>query len=122
MLLEILYSPVSVVTRLWTGRRGFDSRFLFATVSRLALGPSQPPIQWVTRALSLGLKWPRREADHSPISSAEVKNMWSYTPLSQYAFMVWCSVKAEEQIKLFYNFICCFVWVWNLFSHTNGRK
>jgi hypothetical protein len=30
-------------------------------------------------ALSLGLKRPGREADHSPPSSAEVKNAWSYT-------------------------------------------
>jgi len=27
----------------------------------------------------LGLKRPRREAYHSPPSSAEVKNAWSYT-------------------------------------------
>jgi hypothetical protein len=37
------------------------------------LGPTQPPIQWVPGALSLGVKWPGREADHSPPSSAEVK-------------------------------------------------
>jgi hypothetical protein len=41
-------------------------------------GPTQPPIQWVPVALSLGLKRPGREADHSPPSSAEVKNAWSY--------------------------------------------
>jgi hypothetical protein len=47
--------------------------FLFITASRTALGPTQPPIQWVPRALSLGVKRPGREADHSPLSSAEVK-------------------------------------------------
>jgi hypothetical protein len=57
---------------------GFDSRrglgiFLFTTASRTALEPTQPPIQWVPGALSLGVKRPGREADHSPISSAEVK-------------------------------------------------
>jgi hypothetical protein len=36
-------------------------------------GPTQPPIQWVPGALSLGVKWPVREAYHSPPSSAEVK-------------------------------------------------
>jgi hypothetical protein len=41
--------------------------------SRMALVPTQPPIQFVPGALSLGLKWPGREADHSPPSSAEVK-------------------------------------------------
>jgi len=40
---------------------------------------SQPPIHCIPGALSLGLKRPRREADHSPPSSAEVKNVWSYT-------------------------------------------
>jgi len=45
----------------------------------LAPGSSQPLIQWVLGTLSLGVKWPRREADHSPPSGAEVKNAWSYT-------------------------------------------
>jgi hypothetical protein len=35
--------------------------------------PASSPIQWVPGALSLGVKWPGREADHSPPSSAEVK-------------------------------------------------
>jgi hypothetical protein len=35
--------------------------------------PTQPPIQWVTGTLSLGVKRQEREADHSPPSSAEVK-------------------------------------------------
>jgi hypothetical protein len=47
--------------------------FLFATVSRMALGPTLPPIQWVPGDLSLGVKWPGHEADHSPPSSAKVK-------------------------------------------------
>jgi hypothetical protein len=67
-----------------TGVLGFDSRwrlgiFLFTTASRTDLGPTQPPIQWVPWALSLGVKRPKHEADHSPPSSAEVKNEWSYT-------------------------------------------
>jgi hypothetical protein len=32
-----------------------------------------------TGALSLGAKRPGREADHSPPSSAEIKNAWIYT-------------------------------------------
>jgi len=48
-------------------------------MSRLALGPNQPPIQWVPGALSLGVKRLGCEADHSPPPSAEVKNVWSYT-------------------------------------------
>jgi hypothetical protein len=63
----------------WTiGVLGFDSRrglaiFLFTTASRTALGSTQPPIQWVPGALSLGVKQPGREADQSLLSSAEVK-------------------------------------------------
>jgi len=45
----------------------------FTTASRTALGHTQPPIQWVRGTLSLGIKRPGREADHSPPSSAEVK-------------------------------------------------
>jgi hypothetical protein len=57
---------------------GFDSQrglgiFLSTTVSRIALGPIQLPIQQVAGALFLGVKQSGREADHSPASSAEVK-------------------------------------------------
>jgi hypothetical protein len=47
--------------------------FSFDIVHRTALGPTQPPIQWVPGALSLEVKRPEREADHSPPSSVEVK-------------------------------------------------
>jgi hypothetical protein len=53
--------------------------FLFTTASRTALGSTQPPIQRLPGAFSLGVKQPGREADHSPPSSAEIKNEWSYT-------------------------------------------
>jgi hypothetical protein len=39
------------------------------------LGPTQPPVQWVSGILSSGVKaWPGRDADHSPPSGAEVEN------------------------------------------------
>jgi hypothetical protein len=86
----------------WTiGVLGFDSRrglgiFLFTTVSRTALGPTQPPIQWVPGALFMGVKRPRREAHHSCPPSAEVKNAWSYTSTPQYVFVAWCLVKRRD--------------------------
>jgi hypothetical protein len=63
---------------------GFESRqrleiFLFTTASRPALGPTQPPIQCISGALSLVVKLSGREADHTHSSSAEVKIAWNYT-------------------------------------------
>jgi hypothetical protein len=43
------------------------------TASRTTLGLTQPPIQWVSGTLSVGVKRSGREADFSPPSSAEVK-------------------------------------------------
>jgi len=42
-------------------------------VHRTALGPTQPPLQWVAGTLSLGVKQLEHEADHSPPSSNKVK-------------------------------------------------
>jgi hypothetical protein len=61
-------------------RSGFDPRqgqriFPLTSVSRPALGQTQPPVQWVPGVLSPGVKArPGRDADHSPPSSAEVEN------------------------------------------------
>jgi hypothetical protein len=41
---------------------------------------AHPPFYPVgTRGSFLGIKLPGRKADHSPLSSAEFKNAWSYT-------------------------------------------
>jgi hypothetical protein len=44
------------------------------------LGPTLLPIQRVLGALFLGVKLPGREADHSPLSCAEVKNDGAIPP------------------------------------------
>jgi hypothetical protein len=50
--------------------------FLLSTSSKPVLGPTQPPIEWVPVVERLGCL-----ADHSPPSSAEVKNGGAIPPL-----------------------------------------
>jgi len=38
-----------------------------------------------------------QNGDHSPPSSAEIKNAWSYTSTSPYTFMAWCSIKNKNR-------------------------
>jgi len=55
------------------------------------LRPIQLPIQWVPGDLSLGAKRPGPEAGHSPPSSADVRNAWSYAsipPIRYYGVML----------------------------------
>jgi hypothetical protein len=93
-------SSVRIVSRLWAEWLGFNTCqrqgiLLFATASRPVMVPTQPPVQWVLGALSWGggVKKPVHEADHSPPSSVEVKNAWSYMSTAPYIFMAWCLVK-----------------------------
>jgi len=65
---------VTIVTRLFAEQPAFDSHqgmefFPLATMSKPALGPTQPPVQCV-----LGPK-----AHHSSPTSAKVKSSWSST-------------------------------------------
>jgi hypothetical protein len=86
--------------------------FLFSTASRPTMGPIQPPIQWVLGgggALSPGIKWSGREADHSSPSSVEDKTAWSYTSTQQYIFMTWCLVKHRDKFT-FFTFYFTFNW------------
>lgn len=43
------------------------------SVSRPALLPSQPLVQWVSGPFYLGIKWSKRETNHSPPFSAATK-------------------------------------------------
>jgi len=52
----------------------------------MVLEPTQPPIQWVPGAPSPGVKRSVREANHTPLSGAEVNNAWSYTSAPQTRF------------------------------------
>jgi hypothetical protein len=60
--------------------------------SRLVLWPTQPPIQWVPLALSPGVKRQGCKVDHSPPTTAKVKNTWIYTSTTQYIFVALCLI------------------------------
>jgi hypothetical protein len=75
---------VNIVTRLWAGQArncglipGMGKRFLFSTASRPAWGPHLASYPMNTRSPFPKGKGPR--ASISPPSTAEVKNVWSYT-------------------------------------------
>jgi hypothetical protein len=54
---------------------------LLSITFRPALGPTQPPIQWVPGAVSMGVKHQGHEAGHSPPFSFKVKNSEAIDPL-----------------------------------------
>jgi hypothetical protein len=56
-----------------TGARFPAGTYLFDIASRPLLGPTQPPTEWVPRALSPAVKRTGREANNSLPSIAEVK-------------------------------------------------
>jgi hypothetical protein len=89
-------SPVSMLTDWMTGILfpvWANNFYILATASTPALGPTLPPIQWVSWVLPGGVKLPSCEADHPPPPSAEVKNAWSYSSTPPCVFMAWCLVK-----------------------------
>jgi hypothetical protein len=66
--------------------RGSDGNFSLRHRVQTGSGAHPPPIQRVLRILSLGVKRPEREADHSPPFYAEVKNAWSHTSTPTISF------------------------------------
>jgi hypothetical protein len=56
-------------------------------------------MQWVP-GIFPEIKQLKREADHSPPSSVELKNAWSYTSTSPYVFMAWYLVKHMDNFTL----------------------
>jgi hypothetical protein len=64
--------------------------------ARPALGSTQPPTQWEPGALSPGVKRPGHEADHSPPTSAEFKNIGVCIPTPKYAFKEQCLISYAQ--------------------------
>jgi hypothetical protein len=65
------------------------------------MGPTWPSAQWVQEALSPGY-----EANYSPSSVGEVKNVWNYTSIPPYVIIAWCIIKHKDN----FTFICtCYI-------------
>jgi hypothetical protein len=81
--------------------RAFDyrqgQRLLFFDAPRPALGPTQPPTKWVSGGG--GLPMGKADAEHSPPSSAEVKNERSYTSTPAFGFMACAGTTLPSLIK-----------------------
>jgi hypothetical protein len=54
--------------------------YVYSTAPRPILRSTEPLIRWIPGASSLRVKSPGREDDHSPITSAEVKNDGAIPP------------------------------------------
>jgi hypothetical protein len=101
-------SPVGIALGYWLDNRCSRVRFPggtgnFSLHHRVQNGSGAHPASYPmdNRGSFPGVKRPGREADHSPPSSAEVKNAWSYNSAPQYAFMAWCLVKHRDNFTFY---------------------
>jgi len=83
------------------GKKIIYRNFLLTTVPRPTLGPTQLPIQWVPGALFLGVKLPgvKLTTHLHLVPTSRIRG--AIPLLLQYAFMVWCSLKAQGQLYLY---------------------
>jgi hypothetical protein len=93
------------------------------TASITSLGPTQPPLQWVSGALSLGVKRPGHEADHSPPYSTEIKEwveLYLRSPLHLHGVVLSSKMNRD-------NFTCTFINSmespsWEPCSHSDSQE
>jgi hypothetical protein len=93
---------------------------LWPCLVTLGISPPRPDQHWDPPSLlSNGCRSPfpgdkvaGAWSDHSPPSSAEVKNAWSYTSNPQYVFNAWCLVKHRDN----------FTFTFNIFGNVSSRS
>jgi hypothetical protein len=85
---------VRIVTRFRARQRRIRSSF--SSWDRPDQRPILFSIQWVPGVLSTEVRCLGRNANHRSPSSAEVKDMWSYTSTPPYVFMAWFLVKRRK--------------------------
>ena len=73
-------SSVGIATRYGLDGPGIESRWGrdFPHPSRPALGPTQPPIQWISGSFPR-VKWPGRGVDHPPQLAPRLKKEYKYS-------------------------------------------
>jgi hypothetical protein len=76
-------------------------KLVFSTMSRQPLGSTQPHIQCMQGTFSPNVKWLGCEANHSPPSTADIKNAWIYSPTPPHTFKVWCLINQEKGLHYF---------------------
>jgi hypothetical protein len=97
-------SSVNIATGLRVGRQEFDFRkgqrtdyFLSATASSSKTFPASYPM--LTGEPFSSVKIPGCQVYHSPPSSAEVTNTWSYTCTPPYVLMARCLIKHRIRVN-----------------------
>jgi hypothetical protein len=71
---------------------GRVKNFHFSTSSIQLVGPTQPPLQWVSMDLSQGVRRHGGKGDYSPQTIAEVKKLQFFTHIPLYVFMAQLSI------------------------------
>ena len=85
--------------RSWVRISVGEMNFIFSKTSRPLLQLIQSSIQWILWAISLLIKRPLREFNHSPPINFEIKDRWSYKSLPL-LFVTACAINS---------YICTFI-------------